>query len=489
MSLSGSEQMLALLVLPLVCAILLSLAGKSANLRDGITLVTSLLVAAVAWSFGLGVADGSMPALVLAEPLPGLELGFRAEPLGAIFVLVAGTLWPIASLYSIGYMRGNNEGNQTRFFACFAISISATMGVALAQNLFSLFVFYEVLTLATYPLVAHHGDEESKRGAKIYLVMLLSTSIGLLLTAILWTHAIAGHGEFEVGGLLAGKVEGPLVGVLLALYAFGIGKAALMPLHAWLPSAMVAPTPVSALLHAVAVVKAGVFCVIKVVVYVFGLDLLSAEPSASWLAWVAGASILIASAIALRQDNLKRRLAFSTVSQLAYVTMAAALVAPLSIMAAAIHIVAHAFGKITLFFAAGAIYTAAHKTNVSQMDGIGRKMPWTMGAFAIASLSMIGLPPTVGFVSKWYLLSGAMQAQADFAIAVLILSTLLNAGYFLPILYRAFTKPVAEDASGHTHGEAPKTMVWALSTTALVTIVLFFAPDWPVGFATQLVGG
>jgi multicomponent Na+:H+ antiporter subunit D len=250
---------------------------------------------------------------------------------------------------------------------------------------------------------------------------------------------------------------------------------------------MVAPTPVSALLHAVAVVKAGVFSVVKVVVYVFGIDTLAG--AADWLVAVAGFTILAASVVALNADNLKRRLAYSTVSQLSYVVLAAALLAPLSVVGAALHIAAHALGKITLFFAAGAIYTAAHKTEVSQLDGIGRRMPWTMGAFAIGALSMIGLPPAAGFVSKWYMLSGAMAASHWPAVAVIAASTLLNAGYFLPILWRAFFRPAAADDALHPHGEAPLPMVIALTLTAAGTLALFFRPDVPLALAQQMLGG
>jgi multicomponent Na+:H+ antiporter subunit D len=491
-SLSGEEQLMALVLIPLVCAALLPLFGRWPNIREGITLISSLLLVSVAWPLAFSVEAGARPDFTWVEPIVGVSFRLTAEPLGAVFVLVASTLWVISTLYSIGYMRGNNESHQTRFFVCFAIAISSTMGVALSGNLFTLFLFYEVLTLSTYPLVAHHGDDEARRGGRIYLGILLTTSIGFLLTAILWTYAVTGSGDFVAGGLLAGKVEGPAVGILLALYAFGIGKAALMPFHAWLPAAMVAPTPVSALLHAVAVVKAGVFCMTKVVVYIFGLDLLRAESTTEWFAWIAGASILIASVIALRQDNLKRRLAFSTVSQLAYVSLAAALFAPYSIMAATLHIVAHAFGKITLFFAAGSIYTAAHKTKVSELNGIGRRMPWTMGAFAIAALSMIGLPPTVGFISKWFLLSGASEAGSHFAVVVLIVSTALNAAYFLPIVYSAFMRAedAGEDDTHHEpHGEAPLPMVIALTATAGITIGLFFLPGLPYELTLRLVEG
>lgn len=362
-------------------------------------------------------------------------------------------------------------------------------------NVLTLFVFYEVLTLSTYPLVTHAGTVNALRGGRVYLGILMSTSIGLLFLGLLWTYSVAGTTDFTVGGILAGKVEGPELAVLTVLYFFGIGKAAMMPIHRWLPAAMVAPTPVSALLHAVAVVKAGVFSVVKVVVYIFGLDLLVAASVDNWLIIVASFTIIAASIIALRQDNLKRRLAYSTVSQLSYVVMGAAILAPISVVGAAMHIAAHAFGKITLFFAAGSIYTAAHKTEISQLDGVGRRMPWTMTAFAIGALSMIGLPPTAGFISKWYILSGAVETQNALAILVIMASTLLNAAYFLPIVYRAFFKDQVlrpEDdpyPKYDNHGEAPVGVVLALTVTAAGTVALFLWPGVPLDLAKALVGG
>ena len=228
----------------------------------------------------------------------------------------------------------------------------------------------------------------------------------LFLPAIIATYVLAGTLDFTPGGILAGKAGAAVIALLLALYVFGIGKAAVMPLHFWLPAAMVAPTPVSALLHAVAVVKAGVFTILKVIVLIFGIDALERDRAILWLTLVAGTTVIVASLVALRQDNLKRRLAYSTVSQLSYVILGVAILAPISVIGAAMHIAAHAVSKITLFFAAGSIYTAAHLTEVSQLDGIGRRMPWTMGAFAIGALSMIGIPPTAGFLGKWFMLDG-----------------------------------------------------------------------------------
>jgi multicomponent Na+:H+ antiporter subunit D len=260
-------------------------------------------------------------------------------------------------------------------------------------------------------------------------------------------------------------------------------------MHRWLPAAMVAPTPVSALLHAVAVVKAGVFTVVKVSVYIFGIDYLQELALADVVLYLAGFTILAASIVALRQDNLKRRLAYSTVSQLSYVIMAAFILSPISTMGAALHVAVHAFGKITLFMAAGAIYTTAHKTKVSELNGIGKRMPWTMAAFAIGAISMVGLPPAAGFLSKWYMLMGAVEVEQWFAVAVILASTLLNAAYFLPVVYAAFLKPEVLGSHAHEHGEAPLPIVLALVTTAAATILLFLFPGPALELATRLVSG
>jgi multicomponent Na+:H+ antiporter subunit D len=487
---AGAERlMLAALVLPLAGAGLMALAHRRPNLREAITLATAAALALCVWSLVPDVLAGARPLLGFGEVMPGLAISFQLEPLGMLFALIAGSLWVVNSLYSIGYMRGNGEQHQTRFYVCFALALAATMGIAFAGNLFTLFLFYELLTLVTYPLVIHHGDDKARAGGRVYLGLLMGTSIVFLLPALVVVWAVAGTTDFRPGGVLGGQLGHGAMAGLLALCMFGIGKAALMPFHRWLPAAMVAPTPVSALLHAVAVVKAGVFSVVKVIVYTFGPDNLATgglAGAADWLVVVAGFTIVAASVVALAADNLKRRLAYSTVSQLSYVVLGAALLAPWSLVGAALHIAAHAVGKITLFFAAGAIYTAAHKTEVSQLDGIGRRMPWTMGAFTIAALSMIGLPPAVGFVSKWYLVSGAMAAQHWPALAVIAMSTLLNAGYFLPIVYRAFFVAPPADG-GHAHGEAPWTMVLALGITAAATVALFFMHELPLALARQML--
>ena len=486
---TGQNAILVALALPLVGALGIALAGRvSANLRETVTLVTAGGLAYAVWQIVPEVMAGGRPSVTLAEVIPGISIAFTVEPLGMLFAALASGLWIINSIYSIGYMRGNNEKNQTRFYVMFAVSLAATMGIAFAGNLFTLFLFYEALTLATYPLVSHKGDEKTVRSARVYLGILLATSIGLFLPAIIWTYAVAGTGDFVLGGILAGSLEGPAVGLLLALFVFGIGKAAVMPVHRWLPAAMVAPTPVSALLHAVAVVKAGVFTVTKVIVYIFGVDNLFGAVGSEWLLYAAAFTIIAASVVALRQQNLKRLLAYSTVAQLSYVVMAAAILKPLAEIGAAIHIVAHAFGKITLFFAAGAIYVAAKKTEVWQLRGIGYRMPITMTAFTIGAISMIGVPPTAGFVSKWYILAGAFQADNYVAIMTIIASTALNAAYFLPIIYMAWFQRESE-APAKPHGEAPWPAVLALALTALLTLAFFFFNGPVLELEHQVVAG
>ena len=486
---SPETAILAAVCVPLVGAIGIGLAGRvSENLREAVTFITAGTLIYVVWSLLPGLFDGTRPSVDLFEVLPGITIGFAVEPLGMLFAALASGLWLVNSLYSVGYMRGNQEKHQTRFYVCFAVALAATMGVAFSSNLFTLFLFYEILTLSTYPLVAHKGDAETVRSARVYLGILLATSIGLFLPAIIWTYAAAGTGDFVPGGVLNGKIGGPALGFLLGLFVFGVGKAAVMPVHRWLPAAMVAPTPVSALLHAVAVVKTGVFVITKLIVYTFGVDTLAAEPSANWLVYMTAFTIIAASVVALRQVNLKRLLAYSTIGQLSYVILAAAILKPLSEIGAAVHIVAHAFGKISLFFAAGAIYVASRKTEVFQLRGIGRRMPWTMGAFTIGALSMIGVPPTGGFVSKWFILAGAFQANDYLAIATIVLSTALNAAYFLPIIYLAwFTREPAEVVN--EHGEAPWPAVAATVFTASLALLFFFFNAPVLELETQLIKG
>ncbi|MCB1509728.1 MAG: monovalent cation/H+ antiporter subunit D family protein [Hyphomicrobiaceae bacterium] len=477
LALTPENLILAALAIPTLAALLIPLCHRAPNLREAVTLISAGMLAIVVWHLLPHVMAGGRPEVALFRILPGVDLAFKVEPLGLVFALVASSLWPINSIYSIGYMRGNGEPRQTTFYVCFAVAIASALGIAFAKNLFTLFIFYELLTISTYPLVTHKGSEEAMQGGRVYLVLLLATSMVLLLPAIIATGVVAGTLDFAPGGILAGKLSPLLLGALLALYVFGIGKAALMPFHFWLPAAMVAPTPVSALLHAVAVVKAGVFTVLKVVVYVFGLDVLSKSGSSEWLTYVASGALLLASLIALMQTNLKARLAYSTVSQLSYVILAAALATGAGAMGGALHIVMHAAGKITLFFCAGAIYVAHHKTEIHQLDGIGHKMPITMFAFLIGSLSVIGLPPLGGSWSKWLIGLGSVDAGFSFVIGVLMLSSLLNVAYLMPIVARAYFVPSPGEQRPPGDGrmqEAPIACLVPMVCTSLLCLILFF---------------
>ena len=483
-----SEQaaLIGVVVVPLLGALAVMLAGSRPNLREAICLAAGVILLALVVRLLPRALSGDWPAAVLAEPIPGLSLAVSAEPLGVLFGLIASFLWIVTTVYSIGYMRGHGEAHQTRFYTFFAVAMGCTMGVAFADNLFTLFVFYEVLTLSTYPLVTHAGTQEARQGGRTYLGILMATSMGFLLLAVVWTWKLTGNVSFTSGGILGGAASPLVIGVLFALYVFGIGKAALMPFHRWLPAAMVAPTPVSALLHAVAVVKAGVFAILKITVYIFGLDLLRDTGVTDWLLWVAAFTILVASVIALRQDNLKARLAYSTISQLSYIVMGALLVNSTALAGSTLHLATHAFGKITLFFCAGAILVASHKTKVSQLDGLGRQMPWTMGAFFLASLSIVGLPPMGGMWGKWYLALGAIDAGYVVLVGVLMVSTLLNIAYLIPVPIRAFLGKA--DAGGEIQiREAPIACLIAMGVTVVGCVALFFNPTWIVQLAHQFV--
>ena len=490
---SGEVLILAALILPLVTMAGIYLTGRFPDVREGVTLVGAGALFVVACLLTGTITGGEPAEYVLGTVVPGLDLAFKLEPLGAMFALVASGLWIVNSFYSIGYMRGNKERHQTRFYMCFAIALMGAMGVAMASNLFTLFVFYEVLTLSTFPLVAHKGDANALRGGRIYLMTLLATSIGLLLVAIIWTATLAGSMDFVPGGLLAG-VEGvtPVIAsALLILFAFGIGKAALMPVHFWLPNAMVAPTPVSALLHAVAVVKAGVFTMAKVGIYVFGIDLLADTPARDFVLFMACFTIVVASLIALTKDDLKARLAYSTVGQLAYVTAGVMLANEAGMMGGALQIPAHAFGKMTLFMCAGAIYVATGKKAISEMRGLGRRMPLVFTAFLIGSLSIIGLPPLAGGWPKVLLMLGASESGDAYVAWVLIISSLLNIAYLLPIAFLGLMPPhgTPEPAPYKRPEGAPALAVAAPVFTAVGTLVLFFFMGELYDFLLPAIGG
>jgi multicomponent Na+:H+ antiporter subunit D len=489
------------MALPAVAAVVVLCLGRWPNIRDGVMVAFTGITFSVVASILPHVQAGARPGFESFEVIAGIPLAFEVEPLGMVYALVASGLWIPTALYGIGYMRGHDEDNQTRFFACFCFAIFAALGIAFSRNLLTLFFFYEILTFSTYPLVTHHGDDKARKAGRVYMGNLLFTSVVFLLMGIMWTFSLTGTLEFKLGGILAGTIDGWAGAALLACFAFGAGKAALMPFHRWLPAAMVAPTPVSALLHAVAIVKAGVFTILKVVVYIFGIEFLAKENLSLWLMYAAAITILVSSCVALTKDNLKARLAYSTISQLAYITLGAALATSMGVIGAGMHIAMHAVGKITLFFCAGALMVGAHKTEISDMDGIGRTMPFTMGAFFIGSMSIIGLPPMGGAWSKWYLALGAAQGHHWIFIAVLMASSLLSIGYLMPVVGRAFffaPKPAAHGhGDDHGHGaptegihEAPILCVIPLCMTAFGCLLLFFfSSDLQALLAPIAMGG
>jgi multicomponent Na+:H+ antiporter subunit D len=454
---------------------LILLSGQRPNLREFWTLAAAAVKFGLVLSLLPLVGSGTVVEAVPFEIAPGIGLALRVDTLGIFFALIASCLWILTSVYSIGYMRANAEQNQTRYFASFALSLAATLGVAFAGNLLTFIFFFELLTLATYPLVIHKESAEARAAGRRYLAYSLTAGV-CLIAGSAWVWQTAGTLDFRPGGVLeaAGLAGAPVLPVFL-LFLVGVGvKSAIMPLHSWLPAAMVAPAPVSALLHAVAVVKSGVFGVVRVVGFVFGPAVVAGYGLDQVLAWAAGATILLSSILALRQDSLKRRLAYSTIGHLSYIVLGVASLGREAWTGGLFHISTHAFMKITLFFAAGAIYARAHKENVSQLDGIGKAMPWTMGAFALGAMGLVGIPPISGFFSKWFLATGTLAAGWPLAFAIYIVSGLLNAAYLLPIAWRAF---FSESAEFTEYAEASPLMVVPLVLTALMAVALGLFPN------------
>jgi len=481
-----SAKILLPLLITLVAPFGILLARSNANNREAVSFAAGILTFATVLSFVPDVLDGTIWTYTLFTLIPGVTVKFGVDGLSLIFALVASFLWILATSYNIGYMRSLGEHAQTRYYFCFAVAIFGALGVAFSANIFTLYLFYEVITLFTYPLVAHHQDDESFSGARKYLVYLMGTSKLFLLPAMIMTYVLAGSLDFNltdvVHGIFPADANPVAVTVTYVLFIAGLAKAAIMPLHNWLPSAMVAPTPVSALLHAVAVVKAGVFCVCRIILSAFGLETMDLLYLGIPTAYLAAFTIVAASCIALTKDDLKARLAYSTVSQLSYVILGVALLTPMAVMGGTVHIAHHAFAKITLFFGAGAIYVATHIKKISLLSGMGRRMPWTFGAFSLAALSMIGAPPVSGFVTKWYLANGALDAGQIAILIALMASTVLNASYFGPIIYKAFFEAPAPGVRLEDYKEAPLTMVVPLFITALISIFLGLYPDTFMGF-------
>ncbi|MEJ5376672.1 MAG: monovalent cation/H+ antiporter subunit D family protein [bacterium] len=453
------------------------LSARSADVREGWTLAAGLAKLALVLSMLPGVLAGKTFLFKLADVFPGASIAFRVDAMGILFALISSSLWIVTSVYSIGYMRGLKEHAQTRYYCYFALALCSTLGVAFSANLLTLYLFYELLSFATYPLVTHHQDQEARSAGRRYLLFIVGGSVGLVLPAMLACYGTARTLDFSPGGILGSAGFSDLeLSLLMLMFLFGFAKAAIMPLHGWLPAAMVAPTPVSALLHAVAVVKVGVFSILRVLTGIFGLELLGSSNLDSLVLALAAVTMVAASLVALCQDGLKRMLAYSTVGQLSYIILGGALISPEGLQGALTHMATHALGKISLFFCAGAIYVATGKQRISQLNGIARRMPLTMVAFLVASLSIIGLPPMAGFLSKWYLALGCVGAEQNVCLAVLLLSSLLNAGYLMPVVYRAFFLPIPD---GEPTGRLPETSslcTWAPMLTALGCVIIFLFP-------------
>ena len=470
----------------LTCAALVFASGDRTFWRRFWSLSAAVVKLVIVMSMLPGALRGVVYTFRLVEFTEGVGLAFRADALGMFFSVVSSTLWLFTTVYAIGYME--REPNRRRFFGFFALCVSTTVGVAFAENLLTMFLFYETLTICTYPLVIHEETPEAMKAGRKYLGYTLTGGAFVLLGSI-WTYQLAGTMTLSQPGILsieAGRTS--LIALFVCLIAgFGV-KAAIMPLHGWLPSAMVAPTPVSALLHAVAVVKVGAFGVLRVIYNVFGVALLKELGVCNWLAALAAFTILAASIVAIFQDNFKRRLAFSTVSQLSYIVLGASLLSPLAATAAIVHIANQAFAKITMFFVAGAIQRTTGKTTIHELAGIGYRMPYTMAAFTVAALSFVGVPLFAGFVTKWYLSLGALEADAWWYVVVMLTSSLLNAAYWLPVVYIAFFK-----APAGTHVELHEAR-WTLLAPTLVcaAYVIFLGstasvPGMPLSLAQAAV--
>ncbi len=467
-----------------VATLLIIYSGRNPNRRELWTFIAGAIKFLIVASMFPLILSGREIIFTVFHILPGVELAFRVDAMGLLFATSASVLWLVTSVYTIGYMRSLKEHAQTRFFACFALALSAAMGIAFAANLFTLFFFYEMLSVVTYPLVVHTETNEAWESGKKYAIYLMGTAAVFFLPAMLLTYVMTGTLEFSQAGLFSSDMNPGLLVTIYILFVAGLAKAGIMPFHNWLPAAMVAPTPVSALLHAVAVVNAGAFSVMRIILYVFGVDMMHELNLGMATAAVVSVTILTASVYAFTRDNLKARLAYSTVSQLSYMILGVAMLTPSGMIGGAIHVVIHAVSKITLFFCAGSIYVASGRTCISQLNGIGKRMPYTMAAFAIGAFSIIGMPFLAGFVTKWYLVVGSIQAGSMAILAVILVNAILDMGYFVPVLYRAFFVAPDEPEEMEKVNEAPRLVVAPLLVTAAGVIILGIYPN----FLLQLVG-
>jgi len=483
----------AVLVSTLAAVIIFAAGEARQRLRIVVNLIAALAKLGLVIWIGLEVLAGREFRFSF-ELLPGLELILHADALSILFASLSAVLWLVTTVYAIAYLE--HSQNRARFFGFFSLCVSATMGIAMAGNLLTLFIFYELLTLTTWPLVVHNGTRAALEAGRSYLRYTLSAGV-LLLLAMVWLYGLAGNAVFRPGGFLEplAQEHGPALTIIFAMLVTGFGvKAALVPLHGWLPKAMVAPAPVSALLHAVAVVKAGAFGIIRVVEDVYGPELMAELGLRTPLVVAACWTIIIGSLFALRETGLKRRLAYSTVSQVSYIVLGVAMGGLLATTGGMVHLVHQGLMKVTLFFCAGIWGLLLGVERIDQLDGLGRRMPWVGAAFSLAALGMIGLPPLVGFISKWYLGTGALAAGYPWVLLVLISSALLNAAYFLPLVRRLWlTERAPLESAAVTIGRLPRlALVSAAVVTAALTLLLGLLathPLSPLNWVLQIVRG
>ncbi len=477
------------LCISLGAALIIALLGERVrHLNEGVTIAAAGLKFLLITLLYTSVVGGAIWLWTPVTLLPGVPFSLKIDLFGIYFALLSSLLWLVTSVYSIGYMRSLNEHAQTRYYVCFAICVAATVGIAFSGNLLTFFIFYEILTLATYPLVVHSQTKEALAAGRKYLTYLLSGGV-VFLFAILLTYTTTGTLDFVNGGILSGSGTTEFLRILFFIFLIGVGvKTAIMPLHGWLPSAMVAPTPVSALLHAVAVVKAGTFGLLRVIFYIFGVDLFMEIGVAPILAVIASFTIITASLMALSQDNLKMRLAYSTISQLSYIVLGAALLAPAALEGGIAHLMHQAFMKITLFFCAGAIFVGTGKKLLSEMHGMAEEMPLTWAAFTIGGLGLIGIPLTAGFITKWYLIGGSLDAGQPVFVIILLTSALLNAAYFLPPIYHAYF------SSQEKKETLERRVSWCIKAPIIVCAIIVillgtipYAPYFPLESAHEIV--
>lgn len=467
-------------LVPGIAALLIMITGdKRTSLREFWTIIAGIINVVLVFMVSPKLMSGVIYETKRYTLVPNVDFFLKIDNTGMIFASLAAVLWVAVSFYSIGYMRADKKKNQTGYFAAFAVCISSVMGISFAGNLLTFFIFYEILTMATYPLVVHNRNEEAIKAGRKYLAYTLISG-QIFLIGIIWLYRVTGTTDFIAGGVFSG-IEDPFTAkmIFLLLIIGASVKAGIMPFHGWLPSAMTAPTPVSALLHAVAVVKAGVFAIVRIVGFTFGFDFLKTLGVADYLAWIAAFTILTASIIALKQDNLKKRLAFSTIGQLSYIVLGVALLNEQAYLGAVFHIVAHAFMKITLFLGAGAIFINTGYKLISEMHGIGKKMPITMAMFGIASLGISGMPFTVGFISKWNLVMGSIAGGQVFYVFVLIASAMLSASYLVTIFVFAFYEKNDEYTE---YKEIRTDMLIPIVFTGITSLILGIYPNFMLNF-------